>query len=78
MTRILCLLAGCVMFFACGDQKTRFEKLEASVTGIDFNNEIIEKDSFNILHNEYMYNGGGVGVVGDNRWQVQVGSYQLY
>ncbi len=59
---MLCLLAGCVIFFACGDQKTRFEKLEASATGIDFNNEIIEKDSFNILHNEYMYNGGGVGV----------------
>ena len=40
----------------------RFQRLDASTTGIDFVNEIIEKDSFNILHNEYMYNGGGVGI----------------
>jgi len=41
---------------------TRFQLLDASETGIDFNNEIVETDSFNILRNEYMYNGGGVGI----------------
>lgn len=47
---------------ACKKNNARFERLEANVTGIDFINTIEEKDSFNILHNEYMYNGGGVGV----------------
>lgn len=62
--RNIALIFGCALLFSCGrrDAATRFERLDASATGIDFNNEIIEKDSFNILHNEYMYNGGGVGV----------------
>ncbi len=54
-----------VLFFvvvSCGKKTARFELLEVSSTGINFNNEIIEKDSFNIMHNEYMYNGGGVGI----------------
>jgi enediyne biosynthesis protein E4 len=50
----LVLLASC-------SKPTRFERLGSGETGIDFNNEIIEKDSFNILHDEYLYNGGGVG-----------------
>ncbi|MEY3051962.1 MAG: hypothetical protein RLY31_1747 [Bacteroidota bacterium] len=40
----------------------RFELLPPDRTGIAFVNEVLEQDSFNILHNEYMYNGGGVGV----------------
>lgn len=59
--RCFVLFFGCILLFSCGED-TRFERLDASVTGIDFNNEIIEKDTFNILRNEYMYNGGGVGV----------------
>lgn len=46
---------------ACSD-KTLFDRLDPEQTGITFVNEVLEKDSFNILHNEYMYNGGGVGV----------------
>ncbi|HYC86504.1 MAG TPA: VCBS repeat-containing protein, partial [Chryseosolibacter sp.] len=49
------------LFFSCS-KPTRFERLSADETGIDFVNEVIEKDSFNILHDEYMYNGGGVGI----------------
>jgi len=49
------------VFFSCS-RPTRFERMAADETGIDFVNSIIEKDSFNILHDEYMYNGGGVGV----------------
>lgn len=62
MRIIFAVITG-VLLFSC-DQKPdhRFERLDATVTGIDFVNEIIEKDSFNILHNEYMYNGGGVGI----------------
>jgi len=63
MTKTLALLSVCLFFFACGkNEKPRFERLDATTTGIDFNNEVLEKDTFNIMRNEYMYNGGGVGV----------------
>jgi enediyne biosynthesis protein E4 len=39
-----------------------FELLASSKTGIDFNNEIVESDSLNILKFEYLYNGAGVGI----------------
>lgn len=49
-------------FCSCQNKATLFERLGADKTGISFVNEIAEQDSFNILRNEYMYNGGGVGV----------------
>jgi enediyne biosynthesis protein E4 len=55
-----------LVLYGCEEPK-RFELLSVDETGIDFKNELIEKDSFNILHNEYMYNGGGVGVADFNR-----------
>jgi hypothetical protein len=61
--RFLTLFFAIFLLFSCGKNTTRFERLDAGVTGIDFINEIVEKDTFNIMHNEYMYNGGGVGVV---------------
>ncbi len=39
-----------------------FTLLESDHTGIAFNNEIPESDTFNILTHEYIYNGGGVGI----------------
>lgn len=39
-----------------------FQEVPVEVSGIDFNNEVIENDSFNILTHEFMYNGGGVSV----------------
>lgn len=47
--------------FSCG-KKTRFEKVSASHSGIDFNNKIFENDSINPLDVVNIYNGGGVGV----------------
>ncbi len=50
---------------SCGKpavEEALFELLPPERTGIVFVNEVLEQDSFNILHNEYMYNGGGVGV----------------
>ena len=61
--RNLWLFGLCLVIWSCAQQDpARFERLDPKETGISFVNEIIEKDSFNILHNEYMYNGGGVGV----------------
>lgn len=42
--------------------KTLFEQLPSSETGITFTNTIVETDSSNILNNEYIFNGGGVAV----------------
>jgi hypothetical protein len=56
------LLSIFIFLQSCSTKPSRFERLDASVTGVDFNNEVLEKDSFNIMQNEYMYNGGGVGM----------------
>src|SRR5437016_2217274 len=56
---ILCwLLPGCDPH----NEKTLFQLLPSSNTGITFKNELIETDSFNVLSFEYIYNGAGVGV----------------
>lgn len=41
---------------------TLFSYLDPSTTNINFENQIIEKDNFNIITYEYLYNGGGVAI----------------
>jgi hypothetical protein len=60
--KLLSLLLILTLFASCTQQGPRFQLVKSESSGIDFVNAVIEKDSFNILHNEYMYNGGGVGV----------------
>jgi len=57
----VCLL---ILFSAvsCSRQKTRFEKIKSSHSGIHFVNQIIENDSINQLDNGNVFNGGGVGI----------------
>ena len=55
---ILFLLAGVI---SCTSKK-QFSYIESEFSGIEFNNEIIENDTQNILVNEYVYNGGGVAL----------------
>ena len=62
MNKIIRLLLLSCVLFSCSKKAPRFQLLDSGVTGISFNNKIIENDSFNIMKNEYMYNGGGVGV----------------
>ena len=52
------LLTGCGQH----DEKTLFQLLPSTDTGITFKNELTESDSFNVLSFEYIYNGAGVGV----------------
>lgn len=47
---------------SCQKDAPLFELKSSQETGIDFNNLIIESDSFNILTDEYIFNGGGVAV----------------
>ena len=52
-----------ILFFACNKKPaTLFNSLPASNTGIDFQNNIADNDSFNILDYIYYYNGGGVAI----------------
>lgn len=52
--------------FSCNKKKQLFTELGADKTGITFVNRITENDSINILDNEYVYNGGGVGIADFN------------
>lgn len=51
-----------LLITSCQQESKLFELKSPSETGIDFNNEITESDSFNILTDEYIFNGGGVSV----------------
>lgn len=59
----------CLIFFisSCQKESTLFELKSPDQTGVLFNNEIIESDSFNILTDEYIFNGGGVAVADFDR-----------
>ena len=57
----------CALTASCDKkQETLFDLMPSSATGITFNNEITENDTFNILTHEYIYNGGGVGIADFN------------
>lgn len=63
------LISGVILlaFSSCKKDETLFELKSSGDTGIDFNNEIIESDSFNILTDEYIFNGGGIAVADFNQ-----------
>ncbi len=63
MCKVLCLVGVIGMFTACVSEKkenTLFTLLSPSDTGIRFENQLSESDTFNILNYLYYYNGGGV------------------
>jgi enediyne biosynthesis protein E4 len=62
MRQLLCFFSFFVFFAACKKQQPLFSLLESNQTGIDFNNQITEKDSLNIFNSEFIYNGGGVAI----------------
>lgn len=48
---------------SCGQKpKTLFKLLPPEKTGIGFQNDVMEDEYLNILSNEYIYNGAGVGI----------------
>ncbi|SEP58475.1 FG-GAP repeat domain-containing protein [Neolewinella agarilytica] len=61
--KYLIFLSTLLFLVSCTEkQVTTFTRLSPSETGITFTNLTGESDSFNILTNEYIYNGGGVGI----------------
>src|SRR5690242_19114664 len=55
------MLLGCILI-SCRSKTPLFERVPPGKSGIEFNNEITENDSINVLDYEYVYNGGGIGV----------------
>lgn len=64
MRKVSCLLVALgILLISCNsEEKPLFKLIPEGDTGITFNNRIIETDSFNILTEEYIFNGGGVAV----------------
>jgi hypothetical protein len=60
--RIACVGLLLVSVCACRDKTPLFEKIDASRSGITFNNRITEDDSINPFNVVNIYNGGGVGI----------------
>ncbi len=57
------LIILALVFFSCKkEEETLYKLLPESTTNISFNNLITETDTFNILTDEYIFNGGGVAV----------------
>ncbi len=52
-----------ILFCSCGNRDhSLFYSVPSSESGIDFENNLIESDSLNIIEYLYFYNGGGVAV----------------
>lgn len=64
--RVVALLFLVSGLLSCESKKALFTQLSPTKTAIRFSNQITENDSINILDNEYVYNGGGVGIADFN------------
>ncbi|MFM2361896.1 MAG: hypothetical protein RLZZ316_798 [Bacteroidota bacterium] len=65
MRRVLICLFTVIFFglYSTGcNEKAGFEMIAADYSGIDFNNQLEDNDSLNVLDVENIYNGGGVGI----------------
>lgn len=57
------VVAIIIIFFSCSNPEDKlFRLLPSSHTNITFSNNITESDTFNIMTEEFIYNGGGVAV----------------
>ncbi len=60
------LLGSTLIISNCTRQTSLFEKLSPENTGITFINSVAETETNNVLTNEYIYNGAGIGVADFN------------
>ncbi len=65
--RVLVFFSLCVLTMSCQKETgTRFVKLSADHSGVQFENKIEESPKVNIMTYEYTYNGGGVAAADFN------------
>jgi hypothetical protein len=55
-----------LLLLSCKQKTLLFREIKSNESGISFNNKIAEDDELNVLHYEYIYNGGGVGIADFN------------
>jgi hypothetical protein len=58
------------LFLSCEKKERLFSKIDASDSGISFENKITVNDTLNALVSEFVYNGGGIAIAdlnGDNK-----------
>ena len=61
--KLLILFFISTILISCSQEsKTLFKLLPPEKTGIGFQNDVMEDEYLNILSNEYIYNGAGVGI----------------
>jgi enediyne biosynthesis protein E4 len=61
--RISALSCFILLVISCQvDDKTLFRLIDNSKSGIDFRNDIFDNEQFNIITQQYIYNGGGVAI----------------
>ncbi len=88
--RLILLISTCVLLaMGCNvsknDNSSLFERLAPEVTGVNFRNDLIFDETFNIFTYRNFYNGGGVGIGDFNNDGLQdiyltsnLGSNRLY
>lgn len=62
MLRSMTCLLSFIFLLSCTLRPTKFDTISSDHSGIHFNNKIQETDSVNVLDQENVYNGGGVGI----------------
>lgn len=82
ISRYFCFFLFCIFLLGCKKQtdETLFHRLNPSETGIDFVNQLVESDTFNIVDFDYIYNGSGVGIAdlnGDGLSEIFFGGNQV-
>ncbi|MGO4920487.1 VCBS repeat-containing protein [Maribacter spongiicola] len=57
-----------ILFVGCNNSESKklYYSINYKTSGLDFNNQLIENDSINILDNEFVYNGAGVAIADVN------------
>lgn len=60
------IISDAVSFFSCRQRERQalpgFVKIPVSISGLDFQNDLLEDEDFNIIEYLYFYNGGGVAI----------------
>ena len=60
--KLTAIMLVMVLTVSAQQNETLFKLLPSLETGIDFNNQLFESDTLNILNQANIYNGGGVGI----------------
>ncbi|TMM53827.1 hypothetical protein FEE95_18185 [Maribacter algarum] len=61
---LLPLVVILIFISGCKEKRptTLFTNIDSSQSGLEFNNQLTENDSINILNNEFVYNGAGIAL----------------